>query len=425
MRKWIGPHYSFSLTIIVFISIGFLQRTATGQDKVNVKLIKEIQYPDSAKQIIFNFKDSLNPIPKIAVFDKKIVFYDDEGNRIFVKEYNTPIGIEFTPNKKFLEVGRFPTPATKNNRGVYKIDLLNDRGDILWKKQFSFDYEGELPHLIVSNNGNSVLLEANNTKLVFMDKRGNVLNEVELEKINELSFGIKGVTSNNGYRFVIGIFTSASLKKQGIISKIMVFDNFGKEVWSKKLNENYIKKMFISEDDRYLLCSTLNGALHIVNNRAIYLFNLKTGKLILHKTGIYPQQAIFYKINGKDHIIINSLSESLIDINISSQSIERIYIVESGKKILGAIVDKESNKLAIIEARPGYAPMPGRGQKLGLSSFKLMIFDIGGKLLASGKFPYKIGFLNNDNNVQFVNSYLIISQRKINKYRILKLTLNQ
>lgn len=403
--------------IVIHLMIFYLivmSRTLIAQPELNIALAKKIEFPGEVRQTILDFADPLNPRTKVQVYDKRIEFYDEEGKVITTREYENPIYVEASENNEFLQVLRYPTPATKSNMiGTKTIDILDNKGTALWSKEYISYYEGRTTHIVLSNTGKAVEVHVHEGKLVFLDRNGTTRKEVYIPAIKETQGESAEIFSNDADRFIIGISTNRYLIGKGIEARIIVFTDWGEEVWRYVVEESNIRSIFLSPDSRYLLCTSVSHPLQDKENRSIYLLNLQNGELILSEKGVYAEQAMFFEKNGNYHAVINDLSERLVYVDLSLQRMEVKYEVSTNRKILGICADANRERVALIESEFGYEAMPERGQKVTLSNHQVKIYDLKGSLLSKGVLPvHDIGVLYRGNYMKLMNNLLTIYQRK-------------
>jgi hypothetical protein len=145
---------------------------------------------------------------------------------------------------------------------------------------------------------------------------------------------------------------------------------------------------------------------------------MQKGEMLFQEKGIEVHQIEFFEQNANDYAVLNDLSNRLVYINLSTKKIESTYTLSTGKKILVLALDEISQRVGLIEAQVGYEPMH-RGQRIGLSTYILKMFDLSGNLLAEGPIPVEsMGFLQRDDFIKLANGTLIMYLSRAKKLRI-------
>lgn len=350
------------------------------QDKINVTLVKDLKLSEGVSSTFFSSKITQIPTPKVEVFDQKIVFYDEQGDVVFTKEYDTHISVFASQNEKFFQIVRIIPSDTKSADARNIIDLFTDAGKLLWTKSV-IAYEGfSSQYFIISNTGQAVEVHPEDGTLIFYNASGEMLKKVDVFNVDKPLFddlsALKGIFSNQGDLFLLGV-TYSQTATPGRKAEIVSFNELGKEIWRFTTKQLRIFKCFISPNNRYAVCSVRDGGFE---NRTIYILDCNTGHLIAEHKTILAEQVKFFSKNSTDYAVINDLSNRVVTINLSNSHSEDFYSVQGQEKILGVDVSNDLQLIAVAKGTFGSIPHV-RGTKITISNTSIEFFDFMGNSL--------------------------------------------
>lgn len=383
------------------------------EDKINVTLVKDLKRSEGVSSTFFSFKTTQIPRPKVEVFDQKIVFYDEQGDVIFTKEYDTHISAFASQNEKFFQIVRTIPSDTKSADARNIIDLFTDAGKLLWTKSV-IAYEGfSSQYFIISNTGQAIKVHPEDGTLIFYNASGEMLKKVDVFNVDKPLFddlsALKGIFSNQGNLFLLGV-TYSQTTTPGRKAEIILFNEFGDEIWRFTTKQLRIFKCFISPNNRYAVCSVRDGGFE---NRTIYILDCNTSHLIAEHKTILAEQVKFFSKNSTDYAVINDLSNRVVTINLSTSHSEDFYSVQGQEKILGVDVSNDLQLIAVAKGTFGSIPHV-RGTKITISNTSIEFFDFMGNSLT--ELPVEgLSVLTRNNYMKFLegsNKMLIYLKHK-------------
>lgn len=228
------------------------------QNKVNVTLAKDLTLSEATKLTVFDFEDPQNPGPKVEVFDKKIIFYNKDGEVNAVIEYDEPIGVDYSENEQFFSVATVNKYPTTNEAGQYQVDFYDAKGSKLCTIVTMLYEELPPPKFSISNTGTIIELSSMDGNLVLYNKNGQLLKKINFYQFSDMGTALSSRFSSSGNLLVVGVnypLTEAQQKN----SEIILYDSFGNEKWRFKSNQGYVSsQLFISRDEQYVVSSHYN-----------------------------------------------------------------------------------------------------------------------------------------------------------------------
>ena len=394
----------------------------SAQQELNIAPLDEIRFSETTKTATMNLDDLQAPKTKHEVFPQKITFYNNDGTAEFTKEYTENIGVVSTANNKFLQIWRHSIPPSKDATGINTVDVLDNKGSVLWSKDFpSYPY-GLSPYLILSNQGTGVGVMVDQNKLIFFDDKGNKQNEILVLSPEEAFDKSRENFSSDGSLFTIAfayrcnpVSPDSKRGTRGRIdrtntmrdmnSELITFTEDGNEVWRSKLQAKRISRMFISPDDKYLVCTyTGPGA----RDKTTFFIDIQTGEELFFSEGIDAHYAEFFNKDNQDFVVLSHQANKLILVNLNTRKVSPLYTTTGGNKILGLVLDQRSHRIGHIAAEQGYEPAL-RGQRVTLSSYFLRLFNFDGSLISQGSIPIEnMGFIRGGDEIKLAKDRLAI-----------------
>ncbi len=447
--------------LIIFLGCICLSYTTeiAAQENIKVTLVKEFKLSETAKSTFLNFSNPQNPVPKVEVYDQKIIFYNNSGNIIETKSYNQPIYITPSRNEKYFQVSILTQLPTKNSNGESTLELYKDDGKLIWSKTVMKYEDYNLNYFTISDNGNSVEIRADAGEIIFYDKNGNWVNKYDEFKISNFDYlgAFRTVFSDDGEKLLLGItyppkFNMSEQEKEnrdrGIhrnrqsirshkytddeiqwqFAEILMFSNAGEVIWQFRSKNKRVFRLFISPDKQYVVFSGYDQSFdnQSFDNQITYILDAKTGELLSEHRGILAQYIKFFETSSKQSALINSLSQRVVTIKLIEGNLNNLYTTQGDEKILGTAVNVAGDLIIIAKSDKKLIPYK-RGYKSSFYDTSLIFYNNEGSLIGEKSIPVEgIGYLDKKNLMKFIgnDSKLSIYYEKHKTLKIYEILVN-
>lgn len=394
---------------LVLLLLALTLSPVLAQNKLSLNLIREIQVNVDANYNVFNFKDPENPGPKIEVYDNKVIFYNELGIEIITKQYTQPFSIIPSKNQKYIQIIRTTeAPKTKTAVGISTIELYSQDGTFLWSKTRKVAWEGSFSKFIVSDEGNSIEVQAGG-QLIFYDRTGNMVNQHEIYK--NLNLELTAFTakfSDDGEYLLLGVnfpFQPAKPKERekntntnrrresdnSDVNKInanpaviILFDKAGNKQWQFIPKHSRVMRMFFSPNNKYVLFSAQDRKFE---NSTTYVIKTNSGQIISEYPGVLAISAKFFNHHETEYALINSVSQSVSLIDLANGNRNDLFTVSGrDENILGTAVTSENGLIVFARTRILWTAHNGRKYPSYQES-SLVFYNLNGNLLSEQSVP--------------------------------------
>lgn len=390
----------YSVIILLVVSAFHI----SAQQKVSFDYLKETRVPEDIKYNIATLDADGAIQPKIQIFPKKVVFYNDQGKVIQTKEYAQFITAIPSSKHNYLQIVRTTEGIeTKQDKGTSEIELFSGDGKSIWRKSRQIYYEGRESRFVISDQGKSVEQRRGN-QFIFYDKAGEKINEhvfhegtyldpaltdlkfsddgnFVLLKINLPSEGMSGAASENDRRTrrENNQSTAASTIEAGS-AELTLFDSDGNQQWQFLPKNRRLGQAFSSPENKYIVISGGNSGSGN-SSATTYILDRKTGEIKWEHPGINAASTRFYKHLDSEYVLIKS-SRSAGIINMTNGDLKRLYSVSKKEEgILGTAISPSLGLIALAKTYLEWTEKDGRKYPSYRES-SLLFYDLSGKMLS-------------------------------------------
>jgi len=259
--------------------------------KTEFHLVWEQVFDKKIEDVAWGETEDGRLYPKIIVFDDEVRFYDPDSALLKAIPLSSRRAgdIAFSENSNYVGIPIMTEVATKSRKGEIVLTIYTDGGEKHCQLDEEVEFDGSsLDFSISDKDGSFVETDGAAQRLTFRDGKAKVKREVDLFEGDTWAYerGLRCAFSSDGRLFAV-LASRQFIQGREYIDPsrgpniyVILFDDNGKEVWRKPLNEHGPGCLSISSQGKYILVGGEDrGGASGVTSRCQYLFD-RDGSLV-------------------------------------------------------------------------------------------------------------------------------------------------
>ena len=243
----------------------------TRLQKMEFHVVWEEAFDKKIKDVAWGETEDGRLYPKIIVFEDEVRFHDP--NSVLLKTIplsSKRVGdIIFSKKGDYVGIPVMTEVPTKSEKGKIVLTIYTRRGEKHCRFDKDVEFDGSSPGFSISDrDGSFVESYGAAQRLTFRDGKAKVRREVDLFEGDEWTYkrDMKSSSSGDGRLFAV-LATKKFVQGTQYVDQtddpniyVILFDENGKELWRKPINEHAPTCLSISSQGKYLLAGGENRA---------------------------------------------------------------------------------------------------------------------------------------------------------------------
>ena len=283
----------------------------------------------------------------------KLLFYDDTFSLLATRSYTSA---RASKNLNYVVASTtIQSSILKKRLGIRRIELLDNRGQVLWTKTLKENSEEYGQLIYPSDNGVTV---GPGSEITFLDTAGKQIAEysVRNKELGIYAYGVIDFSADGEYVVVnaTNFDPDVGYDTENPLAELFLFNTKGKELWRSLIDEEWPSSVAIAPKGEYIITS--NKPYTILNKSVTRLFSKKgelkgrwdkflTREIRFSSSGGYALlEGVDYSrsVNrrGKDKVrLIETGTGRLL---LDYQPPKRVFSMDiaEGGKLIGLVLDK-------------------------------------------------------------------------------------
>jgi hypothetical protein len=255
-------------TSLLFVLVG---AGRLSKKEVKLEIVWEKEFDKKIEEVAFGETEDGKLYPKIVVFDDEVRFYNKEGEKLKAVT-SSWLSVVISPQSRYVGIEKV-TKRQKGDERLIEWTIFSEKGKEVCKGEYIAKEEFEGFRLYaISDNGYFVMGNSADHVLVFFDRKGGELKEINIFKDDQWDpyRALPRAFSQAGDYFVIlGTEEFIMNVRETVDSDaqeatpnvyIILFDENANELWRKPFTANWTRHVSWSPDRNYILANGHSSA---------------------------------------------------------------------------------------------------------------------------------------------------------------------